>query len=94
MAKVTREMVQEIYERIDFINHGDDGITEGLTAAFAVAGRDLAGQLRNLAAAKRVSVEHLQGLRHPTCAQRLNEANGLDEAAELVERALGGGVDG
>jgi hypothetical protein len=39
-AKPTAEMVQLIYERIDFVNHGDDGIREGLTDVFAIVERD------------------------------------------------------
>ncbi len=36
----TDEMVQLIYERIDFWNHGDEGIREGLAAVFAIVERD------------------------------------------------------
>lgn len=40
MIEPTDEMVQLIYERIDFQLHGSDGIREGLTAVFAVVERD------------------------------------------------------
>lgn len=36
MIEVTKEMVQLIYSRIDFVNHGDDGIAEGLDAVLAM----------------------------------------------------------
>ena len=41
--EVTAEMVQEIYARIDFHNHGDDGLREGLAAVLALVERDQAG---------------------------------------------------
>jgi hypothetical protein len=40
MIEVTKEMVQEVYSRIDFVNHGDDGIAEGLTAVLAIVERN------------------------------------------------------
>jgi hypothetical protein len=40
MIEPTDEMVQLIYERIDFHNHGDDGIREGLAAVLALVERD------------------------------------------------------
>jgi hypothetical protein len=36
----TDEMVQLVYERIDFWNHGSDGIREGLVDVFALVERD------------------------------------------------------
>jgi hypothetical protein len=36
----TDEMVQLVYEQIDFWNHGDDGIREGLAAVLAIVERD------------------------------------------------------
>lgn len=45
MIEPTDEMVREIYDRIDFHNHTDDGIREGLTAALAIAERDLRTQI-------------------------------------------------
>jgi hypothetical protein len=43
--KPTDEMVQLVYERIDFVNHGDDGIREGLAAVLAIAERDLRARI-------------------------------------------------
>ena len=40
MIEVTDEMVQEIYSRIDFVQHDDSGIAEGLAAVFAAIERD------------------------------------------------------
>ena len=40
MIPVTAEMVQEIYSRIDFWNHSDDGIREGLEVILAGIERD------------------------------------------------------
>jgi hypothetical protein len=41
----TGEMVQLIYERIDFVNHGNDGIREGLVDVFALVERDRAARV-------------------------------------------------
>jgi hypothetical protein len=35
VIEVTKEMVQEIYSRINFVDHDDSGIAEGLAAVFA-----------------------------------------------------------
>lgn len=40
MIEPTDEMVQEVYSRIDFVNHGDDGIADGLAAVLAIVERD------------------------------------------------------
>lgn len=40
MIEPTDEMVQLVYERIDFVNHGDVGIREGLAAVLAIVERD------------------------------------------------------
>jgi hypothetical protein len=40
VIEVTDEMVQLVYEQIDFVNHGDDGIREGLAAVLAIIERD------------------------------------------------------
>lgn len=40
MIEVTKQMVQEIYSRIDFHYHGDDGIAEGLAVVLALVERD------------------------------------------------------
>lgn len=40
MIEPTDEMVQLIYERIDFWDHGSDGIREGLAAVLAIVERD------------------------------------------------------
>lgn len=40
MIEPTDEMVQLVYERIDFHDHGDDGIREGLAAVLAIVERD------------------------------------------------------
>ncbi len=34
MPEPTKQMVQLIYSKIDFVNHGDDGIAEGLAEVF------------------------------------------------------------
>lgn len=49
MIEPTDEMVQLIYERIDFVNHGDDGIREGLAAVLALLERDYRALLEDLA---------------------------------------------
>jgi hypothetical protein len=41
VIEVTPEMVQEIYSRIDFQMHGDDGIAEGLAVVLAIVERGL-----------------------------------------------------
>jgi hypothetical protein len=43
VIKVTDEMVQLVYEQIDFVNHGDDGIREGLAAALTLFVRQVEG---------------------------------------------------
>lgn len=40
MIEVTKEMVQLVYSRIDFVNHGDDGIAEGLAEVLALVAQD------------------------------------------------------
>lgn len=40
MIEVTDEMVQLVYERINFWDHGSDGIREGLAAVLAIVERD------------------------------------------------------
>jgi hypothetical protein len=40
VIEVTDEMVQLVYERINFVDHGDEGIREGLAAVLAIVERD------------------------------------------------------
>ena len=92
MSEPTDEMVQEIYSRIDFCNHGNDGIREGLAAVLASVERDLAetilADICEAAAELRIQAAPLTGMRMSSGAVLLNEATGLDKAAAIVERHL------
>lgn len=46
-VKITPEMVTEVYSRINFVDHDDSGILDGLRAVFEAAGFEVVDELQS-----------------------------------------------